>query len=118
MPTLSSTLLYIAAGLNGVLVIGHTNMGYKIVFPSTNKDAGGEAARIGWWEVNESFIAFGIYCLKWAKFGVSDSYDKAFLGISVASQLFFGYRYAKAGFGKPLLGLWGVPALVGLSQIV
>ncbi|TVY78572.1 hypothetical protein LSUE1_G009568 [Lachnellula suecica] len=114
----SSNLLYIAAGLNTALVLGHTKMGYEIVFPSTTKDAGGEAASIGWWEVNESFVFMGIFCLKWAKFGITDRYDKAILYASAASQIFFGYRYLKAGFGKPIIGLWGVPALIGLSQLV
>jgi len=44
-------------------VLGHTKMGYDLIFPNTAENAGGAAARIGWWEVNESFVTMGTFPL-------------------------------------------------------
>ena len=72
MPTqLSQLLLYINAGLSALTVLGHTKMGYDVVFPSLQRgssggakgkgkegilDNGAKAARIGWLEVNQGFV--------------------------------------------------------------
>jgi hypothetical protein len=74
MPTLSSSLLHLAAGLNGALVLGHSKMGYDVVFANTAKNAGGAAARIGWWEVNECFVTMGKFYIPFPKFACAFGY--------------------------------------------
>lgn len=64
MPSsLSSNLLYTAAGISALTVLGHTKMGYDVVFPSLKNlaagDIGAGSAKIGWMEVNQGFIVMG-----------------------------------------------------------
>merc|ERR1711964_754443 len=79
---------------------------------------GAISARIGWLEVNQGFVILSIFCLKWAQFGITDVYDKAFAGFYCACQFYFGWCYLKAGIKEPVIPLWGIPTLVGLSQLV
>jgi hypothetical protein len=59
-----------------------------------------------------------VFCIKWANVGLTDVYDKALMGLYCGGQLYFGYLYLKARMYEPLIALWGVPALLGLSQLV
>lgn len=59
-----------------------------------------------------------IFCVKWATLGVNDVYDKALMSVYSAANLYFGYCYAKGGMYEPLVPLWGIPAMLGLSQLV
>lgn len=65
MPSsLSSGLLYTAAAVSALTVLGHTKMGYDEVFPSLKNlaaagDIGAGAAKIGWMEVNQGFFVMG-----------------------------------------------------------
>ncbi|PBP28139.1 hypothetical protein BUE80_DR000893 [Diplocarpon rosae] len=123
MPSmLASTLLYLAAATSTATAVGHTKMGYDLVFPALRrlglKDRGAISARIGWLEVNQGFVLLAIFAIKWAQFGLVDAYDKAFAGFYCAAQYYFGYCYLKAGITEPVVPLWGIPTLVGLSQIV
>jgi hypothetical protein len=68
MSSLSSTLLYTASLLSALTVAGHSKMGFDTVFPSLTKvpagglrDLGAGSARIGWWEVNQGFVAQGMF---------------------------------------------------------
>ncbi|OWP00418.1 hypothetical protein B2J93_3968 [Marssonina coronariae] len=139
--TLSAALLYLAAAASAATAAGHTKMGHDLVFPALKKlgvkDRGAISARIGWLEVNQGFILLGgslcplqtplkpresdirpIFAIKWAQFGVADVYDKAFAAFYCAAQYYFGYCYLKAGITEPVVPLWGIPTLVGLSQVV
>ncbi|CAL3967324.1 unnamed protein product [Diplocarpon coronariae] len=120
--TLSAALLYLAAAASAATAAGHTKMGHDLVFPALKKlgvkDRGAISARIGWLEVNQGFILLAIFAIKWAQFGVADVYDKAFAAFYCAAQYYFGYCYLKAGITEPVVPLWGIPTLVGLSQVV
>ncbi|KAI6709407.1 hypothetical protein JHW43_008083 [Diplocarpon mali] len=120
--TLSTALLYLAAAASAATAAGHTKMGHDLVFPALKKlgvkDRGAISARIGWLEVNQGFILLAIFAIKWAQFGVADVYDKAFAAFYCAAQYYFGYCYLKAGITEPVVPLWGIPTLVGLSQVV
>ncbi|KAH7417885.1 hypothetical protein BKA64DRAFT_653070 [Cadophora sp. MPI-SDFR-AT-0126] len=120
--SLARTLLYIAAAASSTTALGHTKMGYDLVFPALKKlgvqDKGAISARIGWLEVNQGFVIFSIFCLKWAQFGITDVYDKAFAGVYCACQFYFGWCYLKAGIKEPVIPLWGIPTLVGVSQLL
>ncbi|KZP27899.1 hypothetical protein FIBSPDRAFT_283764 [Athelia psychrophila] len=124
MPSsLSSGLLYTAAAVSALTVLGHTKMGYDEVFPSLKNlaaagDIGAGAAKIGWMEVNQGFFVMAVLCAKWAKYGVRGPYDKALLGMFASTQLWAGWSYLQLGITEPLVPLWGIPALVGLSQLV
>ncbi|KAH6718141.1 hypothetical protein DL95DRAFT_385933 [Leptodontidium sp. 2 PMI_412] len=120
--TLAKTLLYLAAAASSTTALGHTKMGYDVVFPALKKlgvkDHGAISARIGWMEVNQGFVILSIFCFKWAQFGMTDIYDKAFAGFYCVAQFYFGWCYLKAGIKEPVVPLWGIPTLVGLSQLV
>ncbi|KAL2066147.1 hypothetical protein VTL71DRAFT_2218 [Oculimacula yallundae] len=140
--TLSKVLLYTASLANLGSVIGHTAMGYEIVFPALNKllgvngkgvdgkgvnvngkeakkdRDGAVSARIGWMEVNSGFVILSIFCIKWAQLGIVDVYDKVFVSFYCLAQAYFGWCYIKAGIVNPVAVLWGIPALVGVSQLV
>ncbi|KAJ5050363.1 uncharacterized protein L3040_002246 [Drepanopeziza brunnea f. sp. 'multigermtubi'] len=123
MPSiLAKALLYLAAAASSGTALGHTKMGYDVVFPAMKKlgvkDKGAISAKIGWMEVNQGFVLLAIFAVKWAQFGMVDVYDKAFAGLYCVSQLYFGYCYLKAGITEPVIPLWGIPTLVGLSQLV
>lgn len=64
MPSsLATALLYLASGLSFGTALGHTKMGYDLVFPALQRlggrDKGAISARIGWLEVNQGFIILG-----------------------------------------------------------
>lgn len=58
--TLAQILLYLAAAASSTTALGHTKMGYDVVFPALKKlgvkDKGAASARIGWMEVNQGFV--------------------------------------------------------------
>ncbi|CZT00045.1 hypothetical protein WAI453_003368 [Rhynchosporium graminicola] len=129
--TLSKTLLYLAAFASSTTALGHTKMGYDLVFPALKELGAGAdgkgngedknaaiSARIGWLEVNQGFVIFSIFCVKWAQFGIVDIYDKAFASFYCVAQVYFGWCYLRAGIMEPVAPLCGIPALVGLSQLV
>jgi hypothetical protein len=64
--TLAQILLYFAAGTSALTALGHTKMGYDLVFPSLKKcgpkDNGALAAKIGWMEVNQGFVIMCKLC--------------------------------------------------------
>lgn len=64
------------------------------------------------------WIGIAIFCIKWAQFGITDIYDKAFAGLYCVAQFYFGWCYLKAGIKEPVVPLWGIPALVGVSLLV
>ena len=67
MPSqLSQYALYAAAAISAVSVVGHTQMGFELVFPSLRtvkagpRDHGAVAAKIGWLEGNQVFAIMGM----------------------------------------------------------
>lgn len=40
------------------------------------------------------------------------------MSVYSGANLYFGYCYAKGGMYEPLVPLWGIPAMLGLSQLV
>ncbi len=58
--TLAKYILYLVAASSGTCALGHTKMGYDVVFPALKKlgvkDVGAISARIGWMEVNQGFV--------------------------------------------------------------
>lgn len=69
MPSqLAQYALYSAAAISVASVVGHTQMGFEVVFPSLRKagekDKGATSAKIGWLEGNQ---VFAIMC-NWANF--------------------------------------------------
>ena len=63
--SLARTLLYVAAAASSTTALGHTKMGYDLVFPALKKlgiqDKGAISARIGWLEVNQGFVILCMY---------------------------------------------------------
>ncbi|CZR64778.1 uncharacterized protein PAC_14677 [Phialocephala subalpina] len=120
--TLSTTLLYTAGFLASATVAGHTKMGFDLVFPALKKapdSPGTRAAKIGWMECNQGFVFMTLFCIKWANTGgLTDTYDKAFLGIYSAAQIWTGIAYIKAGIYEPLVPLWGIPTLAGAGLLL
>ncbi|QYT05453.1 hypothetical protein H0G86_012346 [Trichoderma simmonsii] len=118
----SSLLLYAAAGFSAFTVAAHTQMGFDTVLPSIRKfnpaDPGLVAAKIGWMELNQGFVLMSIMAVKWARHGITGPYEKAFAAVYSISQVFFGAWYARVGFPVILIPLWGIPGLIGLSQLV
>ncbi|KAL7936520.1 hypothetical protein V8C35DRAFT_295731 [Trichoderma chlorosporum] len=118
----SSFLLYAAAGFSAVTVAAHTQMGFDVVLPSIKKadpkDPGLVAAKLGWMELNGGFVLMSIMATKWARHGLTSPYEKAFAAVYALNQITFGAWYARSGFPGALLPLWGIPALIGLSQLV
>ncbi|KAL6699726.1 hypothetical protein J3F84DRAFT_361578 [Trichoderma pleuroticola] len=118
----SSLLLYAAAALSAVSVAGHMQMGLDLVFPSLRKtnptDPGLVAAKIGWMELNQGFIWMSIMAVKWARHGLTSPFDKAFAAVFAIGNVAFGAWYARVGFPVILVPLWGIPGLIGLSQLV
>ncbi|KAH8651528.1 hypothetical protein BGZ60DRAFT_187384 [Tricladium varicosporioides] len=119
---LSSSLLYTAAGLSALTVAAHTQMGLDLVLPSLKKtnptDPGLRAAKIGWMELNQGYVLMTIMATKWARHGMTSPYEKAFAAVYSLSQMAFGVWYAREGFPVVMLPLWGIPGLLGLSQLV
>ncbi|KAE8451719.1 hypothetical protein EG329_003176 [Mollisiaceae sp. DMI_Dod_QoI] len=121
--TLSTTLLYTASFMASTTVAGHTKMGYDLVFPALKKipaseQPGAKAAKIGWMECNQGFMFMALFCVKWANVGLTDTYDKAFLGIYSAAQLWAGIAYIRAGVYEPLLPLWGIVTVAGAGLLL
>ncbi|KAL7914002.1 hypothetical protein GGI35DRAFT_439200 [Trichoderma velutinum] len=118
----SSLLLYAAAGLSAVTVAAHTQMGLDLVLPSIRKanptDPGLVVAKLGWMELNQGFIWISIMAVKWARHGLTNPFDKAFATVFAIGHVSFGAWYAKSGFPVVLVPLWGIPGLIGLSQLV
>jgi hypothetical protein len=55
---------------------------------------------------------------KWAKFGITDSYERAILLFTVGYQVACGVGFAKQGLYKPLVALWLGPGLAAVSQLL
>jgi len=119
--TLSTTLFYTAALLSAATVPGHTKFGLDIVFPALKKAPQGPevtAAKIVWMECNQPFVFLTLFCIKWANYGLTDTYDKVFLGLNIAAQIGTGIAYIKAGIYEPLLPLFGLPLLAGAAWLL
>ncbi|KAH8821791.1 hypothetical protein F5884DRAFT_851000 [Xylogone sp. PMI_703] len=106
MPSASSRyLLYGASAVNLITILGHTQMGLEGVIPTLTKLGKGDpmvlSAGIGWWEINQLFGIMALLTAKWAKYGVTSSYDKAILGGVMATQSYFSLRYANIGLYGP-----------------
>jgi hypothetical protein len=139
---LAQYALYSAAAISAVSVVGHTQMGFELVFPSLRKagekDKGAASAKIGWLEGNQVFSVMdncsispilyvfhrivadqsGILYTKWARFGITDKYERAILILTVSYQIACGTGFARAGIYKPLLALWLGPGLATVSQLL
>ena len=59
-----------------------------------------------------------IMCAKWASTGLTSQYDQAMLGLVVAGQAYFGWRYTQIGLYSPLAALALAPGLTIASQFV
>jgi len=55
---------------------------------------------------------------KWAKFGITDSYERSILLLTVVYQMACGLAFARKGIYKPLLPLWLAPGLAAVSQLL
>ena len=55
---------------------------------------------------------------KWAKFGITDDYDRSILLLTVGYQFACGLGFARKGIYKPLLALWLGPWLAAVSQLL
>jgi hypothetical protein len=90
--TLSQILLLFAGTTSALTVLGHTKMGYDLVFPSLKKcgpkDKGALSAKIGWLEVNTGFVIIctlifssfvfrcTYHCFRLCGYGVSEMGEK------------------------------------------
>jgi len=55
---------------------------------------------------------------KWARFGITDNYERSILLLGAAYQFFWGAAYARKGIYPPLLSLWLGPGLALGSQLL
>ncbi|MCJ1254905.1 hypothetical protein MMC24_002721 [Lignoscripta atroalba] len=123
MPSqVSSALLRAAVALNVISFVGHTKLGFDELFPAlkplgpNNKNS--FALKMGWLEVNFTFLTMAILCLKWANTGITDGYEKAVLNCIAVGQAYFGWRYMSMGMYAPMIALWATPGLAVASQFV
>ncbi|KUJ16531.1 uncharacterized protein LY89DRAFT_685477 [Mollisia scopiformis] len=122
MPSTASKFFFFYAAITAAgTVLGHTQMGYNLVFPALKKapnSPGVKAARIGWMECNQGFAFIALFCIKWANHGLTSYYDKIFFAIYTVAQIWTGIAYLRAGIYQPLVLLWGIPALVGIALLL
>ncbi|APA15914.1 hypothetical protein sscle_15g106840 [Sclerotinia sclerotiorum 1980 UF-70] len=118
----SKRILYTCAGLSAFSVYKHTSLGFSELFPKLDRGLGHElpaafSAKSNFLQVGAAWAIIGILQLKWAKYGLTSTYDKAILGWYGASSFAFGLGYFMKGLYMPLVPIWLLPALTALSQL-
>ena len=146
-PWTSRSFLYASVGLTAFAVYKHTSICINDIFPILNKSLGAGdpitfSAKSNYLQASASLVTIGafpfrlpknlrrplirilywfeltaILQLKWAKYGLTEKYDKILLAWYGLYSIVFGIGYVREGWYLPLIPMWGIPTLTIASQL-
>ncbi|KAK0111152.1 hypothetical protein ONS95_001529 [Cadophora gregata] len=121
-PLVSRRFLYASAGLTAFTIYKHTEICINELFPAIDENLGPDSllaftAKGNYLNTSATYVTMLILQLKWAKHGLTAKYDKILLVWYLLQSFMFGVAYLRKAFYTPLLAWWGIPALMGMSQL-
>ncbi|KAE9372575.1 hypothetical protein N431DRAFT_483340 [Stipitochalara longipes BDJ] len=121
-PQTSRRLLYASVGLSAFAVFKHTSISVGDLFPILDSALESDplvafSAKCNLLQASGTLVTMAILQLKWAQYGVIGKYDKVLLTWYGLASFAFGLGYFMKGWYLPLIPMWGIPGVVGLSQL-